>query len=94
MGQGKRPVLPQLLLLLAVIRSDWATHLDIKVAGAIIDNYWHDYGNSRAAVSFLQLATGEVHRKRIRELLYAVLSIMARSLSCAKAKVLGQPSIS
>ena len=83
MSQGKKPVLPQLLLLMAVIRSDWATHLDIKVAGAIIDNYWHDYGNSRAAVSFLQLATGEVTPRRIRESLrrlidHGVFSILRK----------------
>lgn len=45
-------------LLLAVIASDWATRLDIRVAATIIERYRSDKGNARASLGYLHVATG------------------------------------
>ena len=50
-------LLDQHKLLLAVISAPWATALDIKVSAAIIQNYYRQHGNSRAALRFLEQAT-------------------------------------
>jgi hypothetical protein len=60
----KGGLLDQHKLLRAVIQSPWATVLDIKVADAIIQNYFRQHGNSRAALSFLEQAT-RAKRERI-----------------------------
>lgn len=49
-------------LLGVVLKSDWATSLDKSVAFAIIDNYFAKHGNSRASISYLQVATGSGRR--------------------------------
>lgn len=51
-------LLPQHNLLGAVIDSDWATRLDIKVAHRIIARYYSRFGNARASLRFLERATG------------------------------------
>jgi hypothetical protein len=52
----------QLNLLLTVMRSPWATPLDVKVMGEVIDRYYPQHGNSRVSVSYLDVAT-ERHRR-------------------------------
>lgn len=41
-----------------VTRSDWATSLDKSIAYEIIDNYRKDFGTSRTALRYLEMATG------------------------------------
>ncbi len=41
-----------------VSRSDWATSLDKSIAYEIVDKYSKDFGNSRASLRYLQVATG------------------------------------
>ena len=59
MTSAKNPggLLDQHKLLLAVISAPWATVLDIKVSAAIIQSYYRQHGNSRAALGFLEQAT-------------------------------------
>jgi hypothetical protein len=51
-------LLKQYKLLGAVIDAPWATSLDHKITRHIIDRYWAKYGNARASLRYLQVATG------------------------------------
>lgn len=51
-------LLPQHNLLGAVIDTDWATRLDMKIARHIISRYYSRFGNARASLRFLEQATG------------------------------------
>lgn len=51
-------LLPRHNLLGAVIDTDWATRLDMKIARHIISRYYSKFGNARASLRFLEQATG------------------------------------
>jgi hypothetical protein len=51
-------LLDQWNLLGAIINADWSTRLDHKVAFHVIDNLRREHGNSRAALRYLEKATG------------------------------------
>lgn len=53
-------------LLRAVIDTDWATRLDIRVSSHIIDRYFAKHKNARASLSYLEQAT-RTDRKNIRD---------------------------
>ena len=45
------------MLLLMVIRTDWATKLDHKVMAELIERYVSRHGNARASLRYLEKAT-------------------------------------
>ena len=51
-------LLDQYKLLGAVIDAEWSTGLDHKIAYHVIDNYRRERQNSRAALRYLEKATG------------------------------------
>lgn len=61
-------LLKQYKLLGAVIDAPWATRLDHKIARHIIDRYYAKFGNARASLRFLEVATGAERNKIIPSL--------------------------
>lgn len=61
-------LLKQYKLLGAVIDAPWATRLDHKIARHIIDRYYSRFGNSRASLRYLEVATGTERNKIIPSL--------------------------
>jgi len=53
-------LLSQYKLLCAVIDAPWATSLDHKITRHIIERYYAKFGNARASLRYLQVATGIV----------------------------------
>jgi hypothetical protein len=51
-------LLSQYKLLCAVIDAPWATSLDHKITRHIIERYYAKFGNARASLRYLQVATG------------------------------------
>ena len=65
----KEPVLlKQYKLLGAVIDASWATRLDHKIARHVIERYFAKFGNARASLRYLQVATGAERNKIIPSL--------------------------
>jgi hypothetical protein len=61
-------LLKQYKLLGAVIDAPWATRLDHKIARHVIDRYWVKFGNARASLRYLEVATGAERNKIIPSL--------------------------
>jgi hypothetical protein len=61
-------LLKQYKLLGAVIDAPWATRLDHKIARHVIDRYFARYGNARASLRYLEVATGAKRNKIIPSL--------------------------
>jgi hypothetical protein len=61
-------LLKQYKLLGAVIDAPWATRLDHKIARHVIDRYFVKYGNARASLRYLEVATGAKRNKIIPSL--------------------------
>lgn len=61
-------LLKQYKLLGAVIDAPWATRLDHKITRHIIDRYYARFGNSRASLRYLEVATGAERNKIIPSL--------------------------
>src|SRR5882757_8066611 len=61
-------LLKQYKLLGAVIDAPWATRLDHKVARHVIERYYAKFGNSRASLRYLEVATGAERNKIIPSL--------------------------
>lgn len=68
-GGGTEPVLlKQYKLLGAVIDAPWATRLDHKIVRHVIERYYGKFGNSRASLRYLEVATGAERNKIIPSL--------------------------
>jgi len=66
---AKEPVLlKQYKLLGAVIDAPWATRLDHKIARHVIERYYSKFGNARASLRYLEVATGAERNKIIPSL--------------------------
>src|ERR1700730_15087300 len=61
-------LLKQYKLLGAVIDAPWATRLDHKIARHVIDRYYAKFGNARASLRYLEVATGAERNKIIPSL--------------------------
>ena len=61
-------LLKQYKLLGAVNLAPWATRLDHKVAYVVIDRYFAKFGNSRASLRYLEVATGATRPNIIESL--------------------------
>lgn len=61
-------LLKQYKLLGAVIDAPWATRLDHKIGWHVIDNYYAKFGNARASLRYLQIATGATRTNIIESL--------------------------
>ncbi|MBA7466883.1 hypothetical protein ES707_02077 [subsurface metagenome] len=61
-------LLKQYKLLGAVIDAPWATRLDHKIARHVIERYYAKFGNARASLRYLELATGAERNKIIPSL--------------------------
>jgi hypothetical protein len=61
-------LLKQYKLLGAVIDAPWATRLDHKIARHVIERYFAKFGNSRASLRYLEVATGSERNKIIPSL--------------------------
>ena len=65
----REPVLlKQYKLLGAVIDAPWATRLDHKIARHVIERYFAKFGNARASLRYLEVATGAQRNKIIPSL--------------------------
>ena len=58
-------LLKQYKLLGAVIDASWATRLDHKIARHVIDKFYVKFGNARASLRYLEVATGAKRNKII-----------------------------
>lgn len=65
---GESRLLDRHLLLGTIVKSKWATRLDIKVAWAVIERYYTKFKNSRVSLSFLENATGSSRTNIIQSL--------------------------
>src|SRR3979411_1146110 len=61
-------LLKQYKLIGAVIDAPWATRLDHKIARHVIDRYFVKFGNARASLRYLEVATGAKRNKIIPSL--------------------------
>ena len=61
-------LLIQYKLLRAVIDAPWATRLDHKITSHIVDLYWEKFGNARASLRYLEMATGSTRPNIIESL--------------------------
>jgi hypothetical protein len=69
MNTTTEPVLlKQYKLLGAVIDAPWATKLDHKISRHVIDRYFAKFGNARASLRYLEVATGAKRNKIIPSL--------------------------
>ena len=69
MNATTEPVLlKQYKLLGAVIDAPWATKLDHKISRHVIDRYFAKFGNARASLRYLEVATGAKRNKIIPSL--------------------------
>src|ERR1700687_491500 len=61
-------LLKQYKLLGAVIDAPWATRLDHKIGRHVIERYFAKFGNARASLRYLEVATGAERNKIIPSL--------------------------
>jgi hypothetical protein len=61
-------LLKQYKLLGALIDAPWATRLDHKISRHVIERYYAKFGNARASLRYLEVATGAERNKIIPSL--------------------------
>ncbi|MGY3588525.1 hypothetical protein ACVIGB_002516 [Bradyrhizobium sp. USDA 4341] len=77
-------LLKQYKLLGAVIDAPWATRLDHKIARHVIERYYAKFGNARASLRYLEMATGAERNKIIpslrRIIEHGVISVIRQGI--------------